>query len=87
MIAVQVKPDLEPEPLELDITTSPLVPLPTVATIWKSELTVNDEAAVPPKLTLVVPRNLLPVIVTNSPVWADVGENEVMEGATGAVKK
>ena len=33
----QVKPDLEPEPLELDITTSPLVPLPTVATIWKSE--------------------------------------------------
>ena len=83
----KVKPDLEPEPLELDTAMSPLVPLPTVATIWKSELIVNDEAAVPPKVTLVVPRNLFPVIVTNSPLWADVGENEEMVGATGAVKK
>jgi hypothetical protein len=45
--------------------------------------TVNDAAAVPPKLTAVAPVKLVPDIVTVVPVFAEVGVNEVMEaGAT-----
>src|SRR5688572_26415460 len=44
------------------------------------ETTVNDAAAVPPKLTAVVPVKFVPVMVTVVPLIADVGVNEVMVG-------
>jgi len=43
--------------------------------------TVNEEAAVPPKLTADALLKFVPVIVTVVPVPADAGLNEVMAGA------
>ena len=40
-------------------------------------------AAVPPKLTIVAPVKLVPVMVTTAPVAADEGVNEVTVGAGG----
>ena len=42
--------------------------------------TVKKEAAMPPKLTAVVPIKFVPVIVTVAPVVAVVGVNDVMMG-------
>jgi hypothetical protein len=58
--------------------TLPLVPEPTTAVIEVALTTVNDEAAVPPKLTAVTPVKFVPVIVTVVPVFADVGVKEVI---------
>jgi hypothetical protein len=42
--------------------------------------TVNDVAAVPPKLTEDAPLKLLPVMVTVKPLPDEVGVNEVIKG-------
>ena len=47
--------------------------------------TVNDVAAVPPKLTAVAPVKLVPVIVTVVPDAAVLGVNEVMVGGVQGV--
>ena len=47
--------------------------------------TLNDVAAVSPKLTAVAPVKLVPVMVTVTPLPTDVGVKEVMVGA-GAKK-
>ena len=60
---------------------SPLAPVPTTAEILVEDLTVNEAASTPPKLTLVAPFKLVPVIVTVAPVIAESGVNEVMTGA------
>jgi hypothetical protein len=63
----------------------PLVAPPgTDATICVAELTVNDAASAPLKLTDVAPVRFVPVIVTTVPATPDVGENEVIDG--GEVK-
>ena len=46
---------------------APVAPLPTVAVIWVSQLTVKEAAAVPPKVTAVAPVKLVPVMVTAVP--------------------
>ena len=43
--------------------------------------TVNEVAAVPPKLTAVAPVKFVPVILTTWPVLPDVGVNDVIVGA------
>ena len=72
-------------PLGVVILMVPLVPLPTTAVILVAETTVNDFAAVPPKLTAVVPMKLVPVRVTILSVVAPVGVNDVIVGAGGVV--
>ena len=61
--------------------TLPDAPAPTTAVIVVAFTTVNDDAAVPPKLTAVVPAKFVPVIVTVVPVAAVVGVKEMMVGA------
>ena len=61
--------------------TLPVVPLATTAVILVELTTVFDVAAVPPKLTAVAPEKLVPVMVTDVPLPAEVGVKEVMVGA------
>ncbi len=60
-------------------------PVGTVAVICVLEFTVKL-AAVPAKVTAVVPVKLLPVMVTLAPTGPFVGVKEVMEGATITTK-
>ncbi len=61
------------------VTLTSTVPVPAgdVAVIWVGLLTVNEPAALPPKLTAVAPEKLVPVTVTVVPPPA-----EPMFGAT-----
>jgi hypothetical protein len=61
----------------------PVVPLATTAVMLVALTTVKEVAAVPPKLTIVAPVKLVPVMVTTAPVAADEGVNEVTVGAGG----
>jgi len=61
--------------------TLPEVPAATTAVMLVAETTLNDVAAVPPKLTAVAPVKLVPVIVTVAPIAALVGVKEVIVGA------
>jgi hypothetical protein len=56
------------------------VPLAMVAVIDVAEFTVNDEAAVAPKVTAVAPLRPLPVIVTTVPTGPLAGVKELMTG-------
>lgn len=60
--------------------TLPDDPEPTVAVTWVTEFTVNAVAAVPPKLTAVVPVRKVPVMTMLAPLPPLVGVNEVMVG-------
>ena len=55
----------------------------TTAEILVGELTLNDNAATPPKLTAVVPLKLVPVMVTVLPTAAVTGANELIAGGVG----
>lgn len=57
----------------------------TTAEMLVALMTVNDVAAVPPKLTAVAPVKFVPVKVIVAPVAADVGVNEVTVGADNAI--
>ena len=61
--------------------TLPEALAPTTAVMVFASTTLNDVAAVPPKLTAVVPIRLVPVIVTVEPLVALTGVNEEMVGA------
>ena len=61
--------------------TLPVVPLATTAVIVVGLTTTNDAAAIPPKLTAVVPLKLAPVIVTVWPVPVSVGVNDEIIGS------
>ena len=61
--------------------TNPVAPAPTVAVILVAEFTTNDEAAVPPKRTIVAPLKLVPVMLMEVPVGPEFGVNEVTVGA------
>jgi hypothetical protein len=52
-------------------STVPADPAGVTAVIWVSELTVNEAASVPPKLTAVAPANAVPVRVTVVPPAVD----------------
>ncbi len=64
----------------------PDVPPPTTALIVVGDTTVNELAAVPPKLTPTAPVKFVPVITIVPPAPVDVGAKDVMVGG-GARKK
>ena len=51
-----------------------------------AEFTVKLAEGVPPKLTAVAPLKLVPVIITEVPAPAEVGENEVIVGTPDELK-
>ncbi len=59
----------------------PVAPPATKAVMLAALTTLNEVAAVPPKLTAVAPVKLVPVMVTVAPIVADVGVKEVIAGA------
>lgn len=61
---IKVKPARVPVPPGPVMSTLPELPVATTAVICVSESTVNDAAAVPPKLTAVAPVKLRPLMVT-----------------------
>jgi hypothetical protein len=62
---IKVNPVLFIVPLAVVTLTLPEVPAPNTATMLVALTTVNEVAAVPPKLTAVAPVKFVPVIVTN----------------------
>ena len=60
--------------------TSPVAPAPTTASIVVAFVTEKDAAAVPPRVTVVAPVRLVPVMVTFSPCAAETGEIPEMDG-------
>lgn len=83
---VKVKPASEAVPPGVVTLTKPEVPLPTTAVIVVALTTVKEDAAVPPKLTVVAPEKLFPDMVTVDPVPAVKGVNELITGAGINVK-
>ena len=65
------------------MSTEPALPAGEVAVIEVWLFTVNEDAAVVPKLTAVAPVKLVPVMTTLVPPAVDppVGDIEVMAGA------
>ena len=59
-----MKPANVPVPDAVVTETVPEAPAPTVALMLVALTTVNEVAAVPPKLTAVAPVKFVPVIVT-----------------------
>ena len=82
----KVNPPRPPVPPGVVTDTLPLDPIPTTAVISVLDTTVNDCAAVPPKLTPVAPLSTVPVIVTVAPCPADVGAKLVIVGGGITVK-
>lgn len=78
--AKKVNPLLLPEPTEVVTLILPVDPVPTIATRLVAVPTVKEAAWVPPKVTLVVPVKLVPVMVITVPTPASTGVKEVMVG-------
>ena len=83
---INVNPALLAMPFAVVTFTLPVEPAPTTAVILVALTTVNEVAAVPPKLTAVAPVKFVPVIVTVCPVPAEVGLNEAIVGGGKYVK-
>ena len=79
-VCTNVNPENVAVPPGVVTLTLPLVPLATTAVMDVALSTLNEAAAVPPKLTAVAPVKLVPVIVTVLPDLAEVGVNEVIVG-------
>ena len=77
---LNVKPAIDTVPPGVVIVMLPDAPVPTTAVIIVAELTVNEEAATPPKFTAVVPVKLFPVIVIDVPIPPLDGVKEVIVG-------
>jgi hypothetical protein len=77
---IKVNPLTVTVPTGVVTLTLPLAPLPTTATIVMALTTLNDLAAVPPKLTELAPVKLVPVMVTIWPLRAEVGAKEAIVG-------
>ena len=77
---INMNPPIVAVPPGVVILRFPDAPDPTTAVIAVDEFTVNELAAIPPKLTAEAPVKLAPVMVTVSPEAADAGENDVMVG-------
>jgi len=78
---IKIKPGLVAVPLGVVTLTEPVAPVPTTAVIVVDLTTMNDAAAIPPKLTAVAPMKLDPVMVIVALVGAEVGLNEIIKGA------
>ena len=63
-----------------------VAPFGITAEIWDSELTVKDEALTPLILTIVVPMNPEPFMVTLLPILPELGLKFEMDGAPVTVK-
>ena len=61
---INVNPALLAMPFSVVTLTLPVAPAPTTAVILVALTTVNEVAAVPPKLTAVAPVKSVPVMVT-----------------------
>jgi len=79
--ALNVNPDKETVPPDVVTLILPDAPTPTTAVILVAELIVNELAATPPKLTIVTPVKLVPVIIIDEPALPLVGVNDVIVGA------
>ena len=75
-----VKPANVEVPVGVVTLTLPEVPAATTAVMDVASTTVNDVAAVPPKLTAEALVKLVPVMVTVVPFAAEVGVNEEIVG-------
>jgi hypothetical protein len=58
--------------------TVPDAAVPTTAVIVVGDTTLNEDAGTPPKLTVVVPKKLVPVMVTVAPAPVVEGVKELM---------
>lgn len=65
---IKVNPALVAVPLGVVTDTLPDVPDATIAVMMVAETTVNDAAAIPPKLTAVAPVKAEPAIVIDAPM-------------------
>ena len=83
---MKVNPVREVVPPGVVTDTLPEDPAPTTAVILVAETTVNEAAAVPPKLTAVAPARSVQVIVTVAPTAAGKGKKEETTGGTNVVK-
>ena len=70
-----------PLPPALVTATLPEVPYASTAVILVADVTVNEAAAVPPNVTLVVPVKLEPLMVMVAPAAACVGLKLEITGA------
>ncbi len=77
---INVNPALLAMPFDVVTLTLPVAPAPTTAVILVALTTVNEVAAVPPKLTADAPVKFVPVIVTVCPVPAEIGLKEAIVG-------
>jgi len=81
--ALKTKPAKEPVPPELVTATEPEAPPAITAVIEVGLTTVNDAAAVPPKVTALTSKKFVPVMVTVTPPPEDVGVKEEIVGVGG----
>ena len=77
---VKIKPGLLAIPPGVTTVTDPEAPDATTAVIVVALTTLNEAAAVPPKLTAVAPEKFIPVIVTTPPVPVLIGVKVVIVG-------
>ena len=75
---VYVNPGKESCQDGLDTFTCPLAPAPTTAVIVLSDVTLNEKAGIPPKVTEVAPVRFIPVIAIVVPVVPPDGEKELI---------
>lgn len=83
---IKIKPGLVAVPPGVVTETFPDAPAPTTAVILVADTTINEVAAVPPKLTAVVPMKFVPVMVTVVPLGPVVGVKLVIVGGRATVK-
>lgn len=75
-ISTYEKPPREELPPGVVTLTFPLAPLPTVALMVESLVTLKEAAAVPPKVTTVAPVKAVPLIWIVYPSDPEFGEKE-----------
>ena len=83
---INIKPTSDALPPGVLRLTTPVVPVPTIATIEVDDTIVNDETGVPPSVIANVLLKLVPVILIIAPAAALVGAKDVILGADIKVK-
>jgi hypothetical protein len=78
---MKVNPASEAVPPGVVRLTTPVAPVPIIATIDVEETTVNDVTGVPPNVITEVPVKFVPVMLMIDPSPALVGAKDVMVGA------
>jgi hypothetical protein len=83
-LLMNTKPLIEAVPPGVTTVMIPDAPDPRIAVIVVEFNTVNEEAAMVPKVTAVAPVKFVPIIMIAVPVEPDGGENEVIVGTVDA---